>query len=89
MIEKTQDKQLRLCNFEPPSPSKVQCARNTKQTHKTLSPINSIYIYLLPDIGSFLYVYRLPAKYDEQNQNKQFQPLITTSWHAKSTGFLL
>ena len=27
MIEKTQDKQLRLCNFEPPSPSKVQCAR--------------------------------------------------------------
>ena len=54
MIEKTQDKQLRLCNFEPPSPSKVQCARNTKQTHKTLSPINSIYIYLLPDIGSFL-----------------------------------
>ena len=74
MIEKTQDKQLRLCNFEPPSPSKVQCARNTKQTHKTLSPINSIYIYLLPDIGSFLKVYRLPAKYDEQNQNKQFQP---------------
>ena len=54
MIEKTQDKQLRLCNFEPPSPSKVQCTLNTKQTHKTLSLINSIYIYLLPDIGSFL-----------------------------------
>ena len=54
MIEKTQDKQLRLCNFEPLSPPKVQCARNAKQTHKTLSPINSIYIYLLPDIGSFL-----------------------------------
>ena len=23
MIEKTQDKQLRLCNFEPPSPLKI------------------------------------------------------------------
>ena len=41
----------------------------------------------------YLLLLKKGAKFEivvvEQNQNKQFQPLITNNWHAKSTGFLL